>query len=74
MVLWWIPARTLPTLEDAKVRLDLLQRLGPTQDAFTFKQPFPAPDGAAVKPVLEECSYASPSFLAGSAASCGRTP
>lgn len=56
MVLWWAPAGTIPTLLDAKDRLARLERLGPTPDAFTFKQPFPAPDGAAVKPVLEECS------------------
>ncbi|MBI1358689.1 MAG: DUF3291 domain-containing protein [Alphaproteobacteria bacterium] len=56
MALWWVPAGTLPTLEDAKAKLDLLARLGPTQEAFTFKQPFPPPGGATVKPVLEECS------------------
>jgi hypothetical protein len=56
MVVWWIPAGMLPTLQDAKDRLALLERLGPTQDAFTFKQPFPKPDGAAVTPVLDECA------------------
>ena len=55
MVLWWIPAGALPTLDDAKAKLALLEQLGSTADAFTFKQPFPAPDGAVVKPVLEEC-------------------
>jgi hypothetical protein len=56
MALWWIPAGTLPTLEDAKAKLELVARLGPTAEAFTFKQPFPPPSGAEVKPVLEECS------------------
>ena len=56
MALWWIPAGTLPTLEDAKAKLELLERLGPTPDAFTFKQPFPPPSGVAVKPVLDECA------------------
>ena len=56
LVLWWIPAGAIPTLADAREKLDLLARLGPTPDAFTFKQPFPAPSGEAVKPVLEECS------------------
>src|SRR5262249_37274263 len=46
MVLWWIPAGTTPTLQDAKERLALLEKFGPTQDAFTFKQPFPPPSGA----------------------------
>ena len=56
MALWWIEAGTLPTLEDAKYGLAGLQRLGPTPEAFTFRQPFPAPDGLQVKPVLEDCS------------------
>ncbi|MGZ8635835.1 MAG: DUF3291 domain-containing protein [Actinomycetota bacterium] len=41
--LWWVPAGTIPTVEDAKRRLDLLERLGPTPEAFTFRSPFPAP-------------------------------
>jgi len=56
MALWWVPAGTLPTIEDAKAKLELLERLGPTADAFTFKQPFPPPSGVAVNPVLDECA------------------
>lgn len=55
MALWWVPAGALPTIEDAKARLELLERLGPTPEAFTFKQPFPPPSGVAVNPVLDEC-------------------
>ena len=43
MVLWWVPAGTIPTVNDAKDRLDLLRRDGPTADAFTFRTPFPSP-------------------------------
>jgi hypothetical protein len=43
IALWWVPAGHLPTLEEAKQRLDHLQRHGPSDHAFTFKQPFPAP-------------------------------
>ena len=39
-VLWWVPAGTIPTLEEACARLDSLHRLGPTVMAFTFKQLF----------------------------------
>jgi hypothetical protein len=46
LALWWVPAGTIPTVEEAKRRLELLERLGPTPDAFTFKVPFPAPDSA----------------------------
>jgi hypothetical protein len=43
LALWWIPAGTLPTAEEGKAKLELLARLGPTPDAFTFKAPFPPP-------------------------------
>jgi len=43
-VLWWIPAGTIPTLEEANERLELLRSQGPTAAAFTFKQTFAAPD------------------------------
>ena len=43
MVLWWIPAGTVPTVEEAKRRLDHLAAHGPTAAAFTFKARFPAP-------------------------------
>ena len=47
MVLWWIEAGTIPTVTDAKDRLELLRRNGPTADAFTFRTPFPAPDAGS---------------------------
>jgi hypothetical protein len=56
MALWWVPAGTLPTIEDAKAKLALLEQLGPTQEAFTFRQPFAAPSGDDVAPVLDECA------------------
>jgi hypothetical protein len=45
LVLWWVPAGTLPTVTDAVDRLGTLRRDGPTAEAFTFRSPFPAPDG-----------------------------
>jgi hypothetical protein len=44
MVLWWIPAGRIPTLEEAKERLDALRRDGPTAYAFNFKERFEAPE------------------------------
>jgi hypothetical protein len=44
VVLWWQPAGTQPTLEEAVDRLQRLANNGPTQDAFTFKQRFEPPD------------------------------
>jgi hypothetical protein len=43
LALWWVPAGTIPTIEEAKRRLDLLERRGPSIDAFTFRDPFPPP-------------------------------
>jgi Domain of unknown function (DUF3291) len=41
--LWWIPAETIPTLDDGLARLWRLDRFGPSQHAFTFKSRYPAP-------------------------------
>ena len=47
LALWWIPAGQIPTVTDARERLDHLKVHGPTPYAFTFRTPFPAPDGDA---------------------------
>lgn len=46
-VLWWIPAGHTPTIEEAEERLIALRGNGSTPYAFTFREPFPAPDTAA---------------------------
>ncbi len=43
LVLWWVKAGHIPSVEEARDKLDLLQTNGPTADAFTFKSSFPAP-------------------------------
>jgi hypothetical protein len=43
LVLWWVPAGAVPTLDEARRRLDHLAAHGPTPAAFTFKGRFPAP-------------------------------
>jgi hypothetical protein len=45
-VLWWVPAKHLPTVAEAADRLDALRRHGPSPYAFTFRTTFPAPDQA----------------------------
>lgn len=45
-VLWWIPAGHLPSIEEAKTRLAMLDTNGPAPDAFTFRQSFPPPSAA----------------------------
>ena len=47
LVLWWIPAGHVPTVAEARERLQHLKEHGPTPHAFTFRTPFPAPGGPA---------------------------
>jgi Domain of unknown function (DUF3291) len=46
LALWWVPAGTIPTVAEAKERLELLASQGPTAGAFTFRAPFPEPADA----------------------------
>jgi hypothetical protein len=41
LALWWTPVDTLPTVGEAKTRLEHLTRHGPTAYAFNFKTRFP---------------------------------
>lgn len=42
-VLWWVPEGQMPTVEEAKERLEHMRENGPSEYAFTFKKAFPAP-------------------------------
>jgi hypothetical protein len=46
VALWWVPAGTLPAVEDGVARVEHVRRHGPTPYAFTFRHTF-APSGAA---------------------------
>lgn len=41
IVLWWAPAGDVPSMDEAKARMEHLQRHGPTPYAFTFEKRFP---------------------------------
>ena len=41
MVLWWVPAGHVPDVDEAKDRLALLRRIGPSPAAFTFRTMYP---------------------------------
>lgn len=43
LVLWWVENERKPSIEEAKLRLDMLRQLGPTYAAFNFANPFPPP-------------------------------
>jgi hypothetical protein len=49
MALWWVPAGHLPSVEEAKQRLDQLRAQGPSPATFTFRQSFPPPDAAGTE-------------------------
>lgn len=54
--LWWVPMGHIPTIAEGLEKVALLAERGPTADAFTFKNPFAAPNGTAPLPVLDECA------------------
>jgi hypothetical protein len=43
LVLWWVPAGYIPSIDEAVARLEHLRRVGPSPEAFTFREPFDAP-------------------------------
>jgi Domain of unknown function (DUF3291) len=42
LALWWVDAGHIPGIDEAKLKLELLRQHGPTAEAFTFTQPYPA--------------------------------
>jgi len=61
LVNWWIPAGHIPTVAEALERLQYLKERGPSPHAFTFRKPFPAPDGElgdAAELDAERCEWA----------------
>lgn len=55
MALWWVPAGHIPAVAEGMARIEHLAAHGPSDHAFTFRQPFPPPGGVAPRPVLETC-------------------
>ncbi|OLT26316.1 hypothetical protein BJF83_21555 [Nocardiopsis sp. CNR-923] len=43
VVLWWIPAGTIPSVGEGGRRLDLPRENGPSPEAFDPRSPFPPP-------------------------------
>ena len=43
MVIWWQPAGEIPSIVEAKHRLECLQQMGSAEDAFTFRSAVDAP-------------------------------
>ena len=58
LVLWWVPNGHRPGIDEAIARLEVLRTKGPTAEAFTFRQAFPAPDADPAQPPVafgDEC-------------------
>lgn len=45
LVLWWVPEGHVPTVAEGKQRLEHLVKHGPTAEAFSLRESFPAPSG-----------------------------
>ena len=43
LVLWWVRRGHIPTVDEAKTRLELIRRKGPGEQAFSIANPYPAP-------------------------------
>jgi hypothetical protein len=63
LVLWWVPAGHIPTVEEALARLDRLRRGGPTPAAFTFRTPF-APEAERPGEALVDAEFCWPESVA----------
>jgi hypothetical protein len=53
LVLWWVPAGTLPSVAEAKDRLETLRSIGPSPSAFTFRAPF-GPDATLDSDIVSD--------------------
>ncbi|WAL70376.1 DUF3291 domain-containing protein [Kitasatospora sp. YST-16] len=42
--MWWVPAGHRPSVAEAMARIALIRDHGPGPEAFTFREPHPAPD------------------------------
>jgi Domain of unknown function (DUF3291) len=48
--LWWVAAGDIPSIEEAKERLEYLRTHGASAQAFSFANLYPAPDAADPRP------------------------
>jgi hypothetical protein len=50
--LWWVPAGHIPSVGEARQRLDHLRAHGESARAFTFAKLFPSPDAPVETPIV----------------------
>ena len=66
LVLWWVRAGHIPSMDEAVAKLERLRRNGPSAEAFTFHEPFDPPGGQVPKSARTERTH-----VAGSASALG---
>lgn len=54
LCLWWVPAGDIPSIAEARRRVDHLHEHGLTEGAFSFKRRFPPPDRLSSGPVVDD--------------------
>ena len=54
LALWWIPAGSIPTVEDIRDRVEHLRAHGPTPYVFTFKRRFPSPSASFPRAIVDD--------------------
>ena len=62
LALWWVQEGHIPTVGEAKQRLETLDALGPSPEVFTFRHRYPPPnEGESSEALtnLEECPWGS---------------
>lgn len=63
MALWWIPAGHIPSVEEAKDRLQFRRAWGDTAVAFSFANSYSAPDSPLADPVEPRFSFDNRLFI-----------
>ncbi|MCF6475475.1 DUF3291 domain-containing protein [Nonomuraea sp. MG754425] len=53
MVMWWVPAGDIPTLDEGMRRLERLKSEGPSPAAFTFKDSYDSSEAASLPAAAE---------------------
>jgi hypothetical protein len=52
LAIWWVEAGHIPTIAEAKERLEHLNKNGESETAFTFKRIFPSPGEVSAESVV----------------------
>jgi hypothetical protein len=64
MAMWWIPAGHIPSVEEAKERLQFRRDHGDSAVVFSFSKPYPQPEAPPSDPVPPPVSFDNRQFVA----------